>query len=96
MVDERLPPFPPELRKSAYISRAEENRMGVEIVATINFRETYGLDVYSDPIEIPMDIESDDEGSETLELRGRKRAFSLLSQTSSTGSSQQQSKLVHT
>ncbi|KAF8156095.1 hypothetical protein B0H34DRAFT_659364, partial [Crassisporium funariophilum] len=37
LVDERLPPFPPELRKSAYISRAEENRMGVELVATIQY-----------------------------------------------------------
>ena len=38
---------------------------------------TYGLGVYSDPIEIPTDI--DDEGSETLDStrRGRKRSFKL-------------------
>ena len=96
MVDEQLPPFPPELRKSAYISRAEENRMGVELVATIKFRKTCGLDVYSDPIEIPTDIESDDEGSEAMGLRGRKRAFSLLSQTSSNTRQQPQLKVVHT
>ena len=94
MVDEQLPPFPPELRKSAYISRAKENRMGVELVATIKFRKTYGLDVYSDPIEIPTDIESDDEGSETMYSRGRKCAFSLLSQTSSNTRQQPQSKVV--
>ena len=37
----------------------------------------------SDPIEIPTYIESDDEGSEIMYSRGRKRAFSLLYQTSS-------------
>ena len=71
--------------------------MGVELVATIKFRKTYGLDIYSDPIEILTDIESDDEGLEMMDLRGRKHAFSLLSQTSSMGSRQQpQSKVLHT
>ena len=51
MVNEQLPPFPLELRKSAYINRPEENRMGVELMATIKFRKTYGLDVYSGPME---------------------------------------------
>jgi len=97
LVNKRLPPFPPEPRKSAYISRAEENQMGVEPVATIQHQKTYKLDVHSDPMEIPSDIESDEEGSETMESRGRKCAFSLLSQTSSTGLGQQpQSKVVHT
>ncbi len=87
-------PFPPELRKSAYISRAEENRMDVELIATVQFREKYGFEVTSDPPEIPAEIEhghSDDENwssddhSEELTV-GRKRAFSLLSQASSTAS----------
>jgi len=41
-------PFPPELRKSAYISRAEENRMDVELITTVQFREKYGFEVTSD------------------------------------------------
>jgi hypothetical protein len=56
LVDGCLPPFPPELRKSAYISRAEENRMEVELVATVQFREKYGFDVTSDPPDIPAEI----------------------------------------
>ena len=56
-----------------------------------NFREKYGFDMNSDPPEIPADVESDDEWeshsvdgepSERVTM-GRKRALSLLSETSS-------------
>ena len=77
---EQLPPFPPELRKSAYTSRAEENRMRFDCCYQISINLRAGC--IQDPIEIPTDIESD-EGSETMYSGGRKRAFSLLYQTSS-------------
>ena len=44
------------------------------------------------PTEVPMDIEGDDEGSETID--SRKGDFSLLSQTSGNTKQQPQSKVV--
>jgi len=64
-------------------------RQLVELIATLQFPEKYGFDMNSDPPAIPADVESDDEWeshsvdgepSERVTI-GRKRAFSLLSQT---------------
>ena len=83
----KLPPFPPKLRVSSHISRAEEESMGVELMKTMEFRSAYQLPNTSDiaPSHSAL-AEEESRGSVDGEPEGRKRAFSILSQTSTTAS----------
>ena len=74
----KLPPFPPELRISSHISRAEEESMGVGF-ATSHLHTAHSAEhEQSNREDFSMDGEPE----------GRKRTFSVLSpsQTSTTAS----------
>ncbi|KAF8165171.1 hypothetical protein B0H34DRAFT_830366, partial [Crassisporium funariophilum] len=94
--EERLPPFPAELRLSAHISRLEEERMGVELANTIRYRTQHDLmnsDALEDPMDDPMNVTVVDD--ESWDPSGyRKRAASVLSQASSSASRQPSSSKV--
>ena len=84
--EQQLPSFPAELRLSAHISRVEEERMGVELTNTMNYRTQHNL-MNSDALEDPMDGLMNLDGDESWDP-SRKRAASVLSYASSSGSRQ--------
>jgi hypothetical protein len=89
----KLPPFPAKLRVSSHISRAEEESMGVEFMKTMDYRKKYNLPNTSD---IAPSHSAEREQSQAHQrnfsmdieplAEGRKRTFSVLSQTSTTAS----------
>ena len=92
LIDNKLPPLPEEFKMATHISRAEEESMGVELIYTERYRKKYGLDNTSDfehptgPPEVLEDNVSLDEIQEEETQEGRKRAYSVLSKTSTTAS----------
>ena len=90
--DERLPTFPVELRFSTHISRLEEERMGVELLDTQEYRKKYNLPD-SDPLEGPVDMDLDADKWDPTSPR-RKRASSVLSHASSSASRQPSSSKI--
>jgi hypothetical protein len=85
----KLPPFPSKLRVSSHISHAEEESMGVEFMKTMDYRNRYNLPNTSD---ITPSHSAEQEQSHRRDFsmdgepEGRKRTFSVLSQTSTTAS----------
>jgi hypothetical protein len=84
----KLPPFPQKLRASSYISRAEEESMGVELMKTQEYRNRYHLPSTSEiaPSESHSAEQESHRGDFSIEDEPevRKRVFSVLSQTSTT------------
>jgi len=80
--DGKLPPFPQKLRVSSHISCAEEESMGVELMKTMDYRSRYNLPNTNDIAPSHSEGNEESHGEE----EGRKRTFSVLSQTSTTAS----------
>lgn len=77
------------LRVSSHISRTEEESMGVELMKTMEYRNRYQLPNTSDMAPSHTAEQESNHGdfnSVDGEPEGRKRAFSVLSQTSTTAS----------
>ena len=91
--DERLPVFPVTLRFSTHISRLEEERMGVELINTQEYRTKYNLPD-SDSLEAPMDVDLDTDKTWDPTSPRRKRASSVLSHASSSASRQPSSSKI--
>jgi len=85
----KLPPFPPKLRVSLHISCAEKESMGVEFMKTMDYRNRYNIPSMSNITPShSAEQEQSRQGDFSMdnEPEGRKRTFSILSQTSTTAS----------